>query len=396
MTASEGGITFEPSARAVVRTLAHTGSANPALASGSSGSIFLGVTTARGGRQSFEVYASADNGETFARDKTFPLPAGVSVDGQLAPRYVLDRHEHSHLLWTTESKDGHGLFAAERRWYERRLDVRSVRDRQAPGQTWIGFADLAVADDGTVLTSFLDERAHRGPSDDQSEVWFARAAGGRAFAANVRVATHTCSCCRTAVTTAGDGAVYVAFRGDFERDVRDMAVATSRDGGKTFGAPVRVARDGWSIHGCPESGPSLYTDGRRVWMTWFTLGPDARPRIELSWSDDHGRSWAAAREISASILDANRPHISRAQPSGVLVTFEGRSPAESGGLGHRRAWIVTVDGAGEAGAPVAATPANFDVHDPVALMPNATIVFVAATAGNNVVLVRGRARPTTQ
>ena len=56
---------------------------------------------------------------------------------------------------------------------------------------------------------------------------------------------------------AGDGTTYVAWRHVYPTNLRDIAVAHSTDGGRTFCEPVRVSEDHWQIDGCPEDGPSI-------------------------------------------------------------------------------------------------------------------------------------------
>lgn len=51
-----------------------------------------------------------------------------------------------------------------------------------------------------------------------------------------------------------------------------IAFAASRDGGRSFSAPVRVSEDQWAIEGCPEDGPSLAVDRNgRVHVVWPTV-----------------------------------------------------------------------------------------------------------------------------
>ena len=52
----------------------------------------------------------------------------------------------------------------------------------------------------------------------------------------------------------------------------ELRVARSDDGGRTFGAPVRVSHDRWHIDGCPENGPALAVDrSGALHVMWPTL-----------------------------------------------------------------------------------------------------------------------------
>ena len=130
-----------------------------------------------------------------------------------------------------------------------------IRDARARG--YAGFPDLAIAPDATVYAVWLDERGSN-RSGGSSSVYFTAIRNGR-VAPNVRIASSTCPCCRPTIVVAPDSTVYAAWRHDI-RDARDIAVAVSHDGGRSF-LPLRlVSQDGWKLHGCPEAGPSLLID----------------------------------------------------------------------------------------------------------------------------------------
>ena len=58
-----------------------------------------------------------------------------------------------------------------------------------------------------------------------------------------------------------------------------MAFATSRDGGRTFSAPVRVSEDGWAIDACPDDGPAMAVDASgTVHLAWPTVLGGDNPR----------------------------------------------------------------------------------------------------------------------
>ena len=135
--------------------------------------------------------------------------------------------------------------------------------------------------------------------------------GGRTFAAPVTVARGTCECCRTALAVAADGTVYVAWRHIYDADQRDIALARSTDGGRTFAAPVRVHRDGWTLDGCPHAGPALAVDGAgAVHVAWPT-GADGRAGLWHAVSTDGGRTFAAPTALARGPLGQVRATTSR-------------------------------------------------------------------------------------
>jgi hypothetical protein len=79
--------------------------------------------------------------------------------------------------------------------------------------------------------------------------------------------------------------------------VRDIVLAASQDGGKTF-AKTTVHQDGWEVNACPVAGPALSVDARgQVAITWFTGGGE-RPGLYYALSADHGVSFSPRRLLS--------------------------------------------------------------------------------------------------
>jgi hypothetical protein len=102
-----------------------------------------------------------------------------------------------------------------------------------------------------------------------SKLYFATLDGASSARA---VAGGVCYCCKTAVATGPNGAIYAAWRHVYPGNLRDIAFTTSRDGGQTFTTPVRVSSDGWILDGCPENGPALAAGADDVvHVLWPTL-----------------------------------------------------------------------------------------------------------------------------
>ena len=88
------------------------------------------------------------------------------------------------------------------------------------------------------------------------------------------------------MTTGLDGAIYAAWRHVYPGNIRDIAFASSHDGGRTFSAPSRVSADEWTLDGCPENGPALAVAAdNSVHVLWPTLVPaahaDGEPTLAL-------------------------------------------------------------------------------------------------------------------
>ena len=64
-----------------------------------------------------------------------------------------------------------------------------------------------------------------------------------------------CECCHPSVTIDGQGQIHVMFRISLDGS-RDMYLATSKDGGKTFAA-AKLGEGTWKLNACPMDGGGL-------------------------------------------------------------------------------------------------------------------------------------------
>lgn len=369
------------------RVVASKAIGSPSFAFGSGGDLELLAVTANGDRNQLRAFVSHDGGDTFKDLGLVTRPASdVTLSGETRPRLVMSRQELLYAVWRDDGAKPRIVVAAHD-WRKAGFttpvavrDIESLRDS--------GFPDMAVAPDGSVDVVWLDARDYDPKLGDASSVYFARSTdGGKSFGRNVRVAADTCSCCRPTVAIDSNGRIYVAWRHNFN-DVRDMAVATSVDRGKTFSPLVRVAKDGWVIHGCPESGPSLLSVGNRLYIAWFTVGANSRPRVLASWSDDQGRSFAAPVELSTGVLDANHPMLFAGKPSGVWAAFEGRDTGAQAGWSPFQTYVIRIDALGR--RAIAVTTSSADQEYPFAVMRDAQSLFIGISSAGHAALLRAR------
>jgi hypothetical protein len=173
-----------------------------------------------------------------------------------------------------------------------------------------GMHSLYVADDGRIFVSWLDERNVVAPKpstkaeghhmESNRDVFIADSSdGGRTFSRNRKVAGDACPCCKTSLALANDGTVYLSWRHVLPGNYRHIAVATSSDGSATFSKPVIVSDDKWVLHGCPVSGPSLVvTDDGTLKVLWYAAGEANAPGLYLTESKDKGRSFSPRQLVA--------------------------------------------------------------------------------------------------
>jgi len=362
----------------------------PQFLFGSGGDIEMIASVAEHGRSRLDAFASRDGGDTFRDLGSITRPsADIDAQGESSPRFAMDRDELLSAVWRQDIPSQQ-IFAAVHDWRTGRY-TRPIPVRDAGQRGFAGFPDIAAGPNGSAYVVWLDER-NQSKSGDSSSVYFATLRGER-FSRNVRIASSTCSCCRPAVTVAPDDTIYVAWRHD-AHDLRDIALATSRDGGRTFSQMRLIARDGWRLHGCPESGPSLLSEGRRLYIAWYTQGSDARSRVRLSYTDDGGKSFAAPTDISQGTLDANHPHLLAVKPSGLAVIFQARDADANNGWSPLRPYLVIKSGPTFTRPfPIVAADRGEDAEYPYAVARDSNSIYVSYSLGGRAVLLRGRLQP---
>jgi hypothetical protein len=216
-----------------------------------------------------------------------------------------------------------------------------VTDKPEPSTN--AFSSLGVSPRGEVFAVWLDGRDPDKTKPGTSAVYLAKSSdGGKSFHPNVAVAHGVCPCCRPSIAFGVGGKIHVSWRQVFPGSIRDMAMATSEDGGKTFSEPIRIAKDNWKIDGCPHSGATMAVQGERLWVSWYSDGNGSDSGVRLSWSDDGGQSFAPTRLISGDVLDANHPDMAVADDGRLLLVFKGRAPGEQDGWAPSGAWMLEI------------------------------------------------------
>lgn len=219
-----------------------------------------------------------------------------------------------YVLWTARVNAGHKhgtdiyLSASTDRGQSFASEVK-VNDDKAPGPH--GMHSLAVAKDGRIYAGWLDERNVHVPKpstkaeghhmESNRDLYVASSTdGGRTFSPNRKVASDVCPCCKTALTVSADGTLYAGWRQVLPGNFRHIAVASSTDGGTKFSAPVVVSDDRWMLQGCPVSGPSLTVDGAsgNLKVVWYAAGEGGAPGVYVAESKDSGRSFSPRRLLS--------------------------------------------------------------------------------------------------
>ncbi|MBI1357770.1 MAG: hypothetical protein GC160_25820 [Acidobacteria bacterium] len=333
---------FEPEPSA---PLAHYGkpTRDGKLALRASGAVYLLAVSGGHAGSSLGMSTSSDGGDSFAPPTPIsPEGAAVSSHGENSPSFGFSPGIEAYALWERSAGGELGTELLLSRspafghvWEE---PVR-VTDKSEPSTN--AFSSLGVSPRGEAYAVWLDGRDRAKCPPGTSSVYLGKSSdGGKTVQPNVAVAHGVCPCCRPSIAFGSGGKVHVSWRQVFPGSIRDIGVATSTDGGKTFSEPVRVAADNWKIDGCPHSGASMVVKGDRLWIGWYSDGEGSNSGVRLSYSDDGGLSFAPAKIVSAEILDANHPDLTVADDGRVLMVFKGRAAGQQDGWAPSGAWVL--------------------------------------------------------
>jgi hypothetical protein len=260
------------------------------------------------------------------------------------------------------------------------------------GEAYQSFFAMETGPEGSLYLAWIDFRDTRTDPPGTASIYLARSGDqGATFEKNVKVAGGVCPCCRPAIAVEKSGGVHVAWRHVLENNTRDLVIASSSDKGKTWSAPARVAVDGWSLDGCPHSGPARAALPGGLTIAWYT-GAKQRASLQLARSAD-GRTWSPPVPVESSLHDSNHPHLAGVDGE-PWVIFQARTPDQQGGWGPLKTAVVRCDESGRPGPPMILPSLGGSAGYPRLSVGNAGRIYATWTEtgaeGTRVVLCRGR------
>jgi hypothetical protein len=221
---------------------------------------------------------SHDNGETFAGPISMPLTADVATHAESMPKVAFKNdgtiiaayeknaptvaNKYASAIYYVVSSDGGKSWATEAFLHS---DTVAGRSRS--------YFDIEQLPDGEIGASWLDIKLNNDTGG--RSVRFSKTFQSK-FGSEILVDSSACQCCRIDVYSDIAGRVNVAYRGLMKggmgQSVRDMMLATSKDGGKSFTSPARISQDNWAIDGCPHTGASLCSNKAGLFSFCYTEG----------------------------------------------------------------------------------------------------------------------------
>ncbi|MBC7900641.1 MAG: exo-alpha-sialidase [Saprospiraceae bacterium] len=259
----------------------------PTIAVGPTGSIYVGWRSKVEGGNDLMLSVSTDGGQTFTD------PVKVNDDSKPA----------SHGMHSLAVDGNNNVFVA---WLdERNIDtaahVQSFDNPVDPGSEFY----YLNAHHNSNTPDQPEKKPHKKVEmvEPNSEVFFSSSKdGGKTFSANKKLAVEVCPCCKTALTIAPNGTLYISWRQVLDGDFRHIAVASSTDGGQTFSEAVIVSDDEWKINACPISGAALSAEDDALKVLWYTAGDAGVAGVYTAESKDNGKTFSPRTLVNSDAV----------------------------------------------------------------------------------------------
>lgn len=238
-------------------------------------------------------------------------PEAVAADGENRPKLVA-RAGVLYVSWTrsldkpmtgdirfSRSTDGGRSFSTpvtvndNREIISHRFDAMAVNAKGQVHIAWLDKRDLSEA--RKAGREYAGAALYYAVSDD----------GGRTFRRNVKVADHTCECCRTAMALDTDGMPVVAWRHVYDGNIRDHAIV-KLDGKATM---ARLGQENWNVAACPHHGPSVSIGPDGAYhAAWFSNAPEKRGLFH-AYSTDRGKTFSMPLNFGKPAVQAAHPAV---------------------------------------------------------------------------------------
>lgn len=311
----------------------------------------IGVTWGTGNSIFFSK--SMDGGRTFSSPVTVSEAGVLSLGMHRGPRLVMTPSAIViSAVYGGKGKGADGDLLAFRSLDGGASWSKAVRvnDREASAREGL---HAMAADGNTIYADWLDDRG------GNKELYGASSTDGGATWSPNRLIYHSpdghiCECCHPSVAVRGGGTeIYAMFR-NWLGGSRDLYLASSNDGGRTF-TTTKLGQGTWPLEGCPMDGGGVTLDARgplTVWRRGSTVF-EARPgaaEIEIG----PGKNAAIAGDLVVwSAPDGLR--VKRGSGEPTILDPTGAYPSAAGAPGYE---VVAWEAKGGIAVRVLSSPLN--------------------------------------
>ncbi|WP_172844248.1 sialidase family protein [Thiohalobacter thiocyanaticus] len=269
---------------------------------------------------------SRDFGSSFTPAvRLTPEPEAIVADGENKPKLRVTEDGGVYVSYTRARDKPYTGDIRLIRSHDGGLDFEppvTVNDNR--DQISHRFDALQAAGDGRLWLAWLDKRdraaaQQRGEHYAGAALYAAASSnGGASIQPNVKLADHTCECCRVAMALDTDDTPVVFWRHIFGRNTRDHAML--RLDGKS--EPVRIGSEGWEIDACPHHGPALAIGPDGLYhFAWYTQA-QGQATLHYLRSRDRGENFSAAMQFGDARAQPGHPDVISLGDRVVLVWKE--------------------------------------------------------------------------
>ena len=229
-------------------------------------------------QQRLTLQSSADNGRSWAEPRLLETGTDkISADGENRPKLVFGPSGRAVITYTQplakpytgnirmlRSQDGGRTFSApftvhqDRQMITHRFESVAFDARGTLHTVWVDKRDLELQTKAAPTDALAGAaKAARPQSDYRGAALYRNEStdGGQTFGPDIKLADHSCECCRIALAPSPDGSLVALWRHVFAPNQRDHAFAHLA--AARAGDPVRATFDRWAIDACPHHGPGL-------------------------------------------------------------------------------------------------------------------------------------------
>lgn len=301
------------------------GSFNPYIVADARGKFYLAYVQRADSQSNVLLRHSTDGTNFSAPVRVNDRDGDGAVRNENPPKVAVAPNGDVYVCWASERERWKGDIRFARstdggKTFSKALTLNSDAGGAPTGHA---FQSLTVDKQGRIYVAWIDERAKR-KEDRGAEIWLAVSSDrGKTFAADHRILTDVCECCRTNLQVDAAGTLYLSYRivprsGPM---YRDTVVARSQDGGKTFSTALASA-DKWEIAGCPVAGPSFsFGNANNLTAVWF-MGDSQRPGLYYATSADKGASFAPRQLLDPEQRIGKHTHTASLPDGKILVAWD--------------------------------------------------------------------------
>jgi hypothetical protein len=277
-----------------VMSPAGPGSGQPELAAATDGRVFMSWIE-REGRGHKMLFSTRDTkgawaaprvigsgAKWFVNDADTPSIA-VLPDGSLAAHWLTNNEPGSEAydLNVVLSHDGGATWSQP---------IVPHRDHTKSEH---GFVSLVAAPGGLLHVIWLDGRQTNEEGEGDMTLMHTTISRDGALSPESQLDNRVCECCRTSAAVTPDGLI-VVYRDRSPNEIRDINVLRYVNG--IWSEPQPLSNEGWEIEGCPVNGPAVSADGKNIAAAWFSAAKDV-PQVHLALSTDGGKTFPKSVQV---------------------------------------------------------------------------------------------------